>query len=189
MAAGTKVDKVWFSKGHSPAALVHLTKLNDLIGVGIGKGTQQDAVNHTENGGRGADAECECKNRDRSEARPLCKTANAEAKIFDKCLHSNDPFTKTFDRIKGFSERWVPRAPTFRLLFRLHRMPHHELTLPLSAEQSGFYAGSDYEVFKSPLEDFRKAVEEARLADRVRYLSHGETYEFEVNRFRTAAGP
>src|SRR5215212_4713689 len=46
---------------------------------------------------------------------------------------------------------------------------------------------NDYEVFKSPLEDFRRAVEEAGLADRVRYLSHGETYEFEVNRFRTAA--
>lgn len=45
---------------------------------------------------------------------------------------------------------------------------------------------NDYEVFKSPLEDFRKAVEEAGLADRVRYLSHGETYEFEVNRFRAA---
>ncbi|MGB8506892.1 MAG: MBL fold metallo-hydrolase [Pyrinomonadaceae bacterium] len=39
---------------------------------------------------------------------------------------------------------------------------------------------NDYEVFKSPLEDFRKAVEEAGFADRVRYLSHGETYNFEV---------
>jgi L-ascorbate metabolism protein UlaG (beta-lactamase superfamily) len=39
---------------------------------------------------------------------------------------------------------------------------------------------NDYEVFKSPLEDFRKAVEAAGFADRVRYLSHGETYNFEV---------
>ncbi|HEU4510816.1 MAG TPA: MBL fold metallo-hydrolase [Pyrinomonadaceae bacterium] len=46
---------------------------------------------------------------------------------------------------------------------------------------------NDYEVFKSPLEDFRRAVEEAGFADRVRYLSHGETYDFEVSRFLTAA--
>lgn len=39
---------------------------------------------------------------------------------------------------------------------------------------------NDYEVFKSPLEDFKKAVEAAGFADRVRYLSHGETYNFEV---------
>jgi L-ascorbate metabolism protein UlaG (beta-lactamase superfamily) len=39
---------------------------------------------------------------------------------------------------------------------------------------------NDYEVFKSPLEDFRKAVEEAGFAERVKYLSHGETYNFEV---------
>ncbi len=46
---------------------------------------------------------------------------------------------------------------------------------------------NDYEVFKSPLEDFRRAVEEAGFADRVRYLSHGETYDFEVSKYRTAA--
>jgi L-ascorbate metabolism protein UlaG (beta-lactamase superfamily) len=39
---------------------------------------------------------------------------------------------------------------------------------------------NDYDVFKSPLEDFRKAVEAAGFADRVKYLSHGETYDFEV---------
>lgn len=39
---------------------------------------------------------------------------------------------------------------------------------------------NDYSVFKSPLDDFRKAVEAAGFSDRVRYLSHGETYEFEV---------
>ena len=39
---------------------------------------------------------------------------------------------------------------------------------------------NDYAVFKSPLEDFVKAVEEAGLSDRIAYLSHGETYEFEA---------
>ena len=41
---------------------------------------------------------------------------------------------------------------------------------------------NDYTVFKSPLDDFNKAVAEAGLEDRVRYLAHGETYEFEVSR-------
>jgi L-ascorbate metabolism protein UlaG (beta-lactamase superfamily) len=39
---------------------------------------------------------------------------------------------------------------------------------------------NDYEVFKSPLEDFKRAVEAAGFQDRVKYLSHGETYNFEV---------
>ena len=37
---------------------------------------------------------------------------------------------------------------------------------------------NDYEVFKSPLEDFKNAVAAAGLENRVRYLSHGETYQF-----------
>jgi L-ascorbate metabolism protein UlaG (beta-lactamase superfamily) len=40
---------------------------------------------------------------------------------------------------------------------------------------------NDYTVFKSPLEDFKRAVAEAGLEDRVHYLSHGDTYEFEVS--------
>jgi L-ascorbate metabolism protein UlaG (beta-lactamase superfamily) len=36
----------------------------------------------------------------------------------------------------------------------------------------------DYTVFKSPLEDFVRAVEAAGLADRVHYLRRGETYAF-----------
>jgi L-ascorbate metabolism protein UlaG (beta-lactamase superfamily) len=40
---------------------------------------------------------------------------------------------------------------------------------------------NDYEVFKSPLEDFEEAVTAAGLGDRVRYLSHGDTYNFEVS--------
>jgi L-ascorbate metabolism protein UlaG (beta-lactamase superfamily) len=43
---------------------------------------------------------------------------------------------------------------------------------------------NDYEVFKSSLEDFKRAVNEAGLEDRVHYLSHGDTYEFEVQRER-----
>ncbi len=39
---------------------------------------------------------------------------------------------------------------------------------------------NDYTVFKSPLEDFKKAVAQAGLEDRVRYLAHGDTYEFEA---------
>jgi L-ascorbate metabolism protein UlaG (beta-lactamase superfamily) len=39
---------------------------------------------------------------------------------------------------------------------------------------------NDYGVFKSPLEDFQKAVREAGLEERVAYLSHGETYAFTV---------
>jgi L-ascorbate metabolism protein UlaG (beta-lactamase superfamily) len=39
---------------------------------------------------------------------------------------------------------------------------------------------NDYEAFESPLEDFKRAVNEAGLEDRVHHLSHGDTYEFEV---------
>lgn len=39
---------------------------------------------------------------------------------------------------------------------------------------------NDYTVFKSPLEDFKQAVKAAGLDDRVHYLSHGETFQFEV---------
>jgi L-ascorbate metabolism protein UlaG (beta-lactamase superfamily) len=39
---------------------------------------------------------------------------------------------------------------------------------------------NDYTVFKSPLEDFIKAVTAAGLSDKVRYISHGETYQFQV---------
>jgi L-ascorbate metabolism protein UlaG (beta-lactamase superfamily) len=41
---------------------------------------------------------------------------------------------------------------------------------------------NDYEVFKSPLEEFKSAVAAAGLESRVRYLSHGETYEFDMPR-------
>lgn len=43
---------------------------------------------------------------------------------------------------------------------------------------------NDYTVFKSPLADFQRSVREAGLEDRVRYISHGETYTFEVPQSR-----
>ena len=39
---------------------------------------------------------------------------------------------------------------------------------------------NDYAVMKSPLSDFRSEVASAGLEDRVRYLNHGDTYEFTV---------
>ena len=39
---------------------------------------------------------------------------------------------------------------------------------------------NDYTRFESPLEDFKRAVANAGLDDRVRYLGHGDTHEFEV---------
>ncbi len=39
---------------------------------------------------------------------------------------------------------------------------------------------NDYNIFKSPLDDFKRAVAKARFEKRVRYLGHGETYTFEV---------
>jgi hypothetical protein len=35
-------------------------------------------------------------------------------------------------------------------------------------------------VFKSSLDDFKKAVAAAGLTERVHYLAHGETYQFDV---------
>ncbi len=41
---------------------------------------------------------------------------------------------------------------------------------------------NDYDVFKSPLEDFQKEIRLSGLEDRIAYLSHGETYTFETNK-------
>ncbi len=38
---------------------------------------------------------------------------------------------------------------------------------------------NDYDVFKSPIEDFEKQVREAGLQDKVTYLKHGETWNFD----------
>lgn len=37
---------------------------------------------------------------------------------------------------------------------------------------------NDYDVFKSPLSDFREEIEQAGLQDKIIYLEHGDTYEF-----------
>lgn len=42
---------------------------------------------------------------------------------------------------------------------------------------------NDYDVFKSPLEDFKVAAEAAGLSERLVYLSHGETYEFRSRKY------
>jgi len=39
---------------------------------------------------------------------------------------------------------------------------------------------NDYDVFKSPLEDFKRAADAAGLTEKMVYLAHGETYDFEV---------
>ncbi|WP_227380572.1 MBL fold metallo-hydrolase [Haladaptatus halobius] len=39
---------------------------------------------------------------------------------------------------------------------------------------------NDYEVFQSPLSDFKEAIAEAGLEEQVAYLNHGETYQFTV---------
>ena len=39
---------------------------------------------------------------------------------------------------------------------------------------------SDYDVFLSPLEDFKKAVKEAGLDDKVVYLDRKDAYRFQV---------
>ena len=46
---------------------------------------------------------------------------------------------------------------------------------------------NDYDVFTSPLSDFVKEVSAAGLEDRVHYLSHGDTYNFQVPTKRIAA--
>lgn len=42
---------------------------------------------------------------------------------------------------------------------------------------------NDYDVFKSPLEDFKRAAEEAGLNEKMIYLAHGETYDFQISDF------
>jgi L-ascorbate metabolism protein UlaG (beta-lactamase superfamily) len=63
--------------------------------------------------------------------------------------------------------------------FQAMRMTNPKLVIPIHY--------NDYEVFKSPLEDFKKVVEGAGFGDRVRYLSHGETYRFELAAMRGQA--
>lgn len=41
---------------------------------------------------------------------------------------------------------------------------------------------NDYDVFKSPLEDFKLAATAADLDEKMIYLAHGETYDFQIRR-------
>ncbi len=41
---------------------------------------------------------------------------------------------------------------------------------------------NDYDVFESPLEDFQRKVKEDGIEDRICYLSHGESYAFELDK-------
>jgi L-ascorbate metabolism protein UlaG (beta-lactamase superfamily) len=50
------------------------------------------------------------------------------------------------------------------------RIIHPALTIPIHY--------NDYDVFKEPLGEFKRAVEAAGWQDRVRYLGHGEAYMF-----------
>lgn len=40
---------------------------------------------------------------------------------------------------------------------------------------------NDYDVFKSPLSDFEKEIEQAGLQDKIIYLRPGEAYSFPLN--------
>jgi L-ascorbate metabolism protein UlaG (beta-lactamase superfamily) len=40
---------------------------------------------------------------------------------------------------------------------------------------------NDYDVFKSPLEDFKLAATKAGLSEKIVYLAHGETYNFQIS--------
>jgi L-ascorbate metabolism protein UlaG (beta-lactamase superfamily) len=52
------------------------------------------------------------------------------------------------------------------------RIVHPERAIPIHY--------NDYDVFKSPLSDFQREVKAAGLENRVHYLSHGDTYTFDV---------
>jgi L-ascorbate metabolism protein UlaG (beta-lactamase superfamily) len=45
---------------------------------------------------------------------------------------------------------------------------------------------NDYDVFKSPLDDFKKAADAAGWTDKLVYLEHGETHEFELKHRHTS---
>jgi L-ascorbate metabolism protein UlaG (beta-lactamase superfamily) len=47
---------------------------------------------------------------------------------------------------------------------------------------------NDYDVFRSSLDEFRRAVERAGLQDKVKYLQHGEIYSFTPKGMRQTVG-
>ncbi len=54
----------------------------------------------------------------------------------------------------------------------LLRLINPDLTIPIHYD--------DYDVFLSPLADFKKVIEDAGLTDKVVYLDRGEQFNFEV---------
>jgi L-ascorbate metabolism protein UlaG (beta-lactamase superfamily) len=57
-----------------------------------------------------------------------------------------------------------------------------EMMQIINAEVSIPIHYDDYDVFKSPLSDFQRAVREAGLERRVHYLNRGDTYKLAVKR-------
>jgi len=55
---------------------------------------------------------------------------------------------------------------------QLLRLVNPDLTIPIHFD--------DYDVFLSPLSDFKKKIEEAGLTDRVVYLDRGDQYNFDM---------
>lgn len=71
-----------------------------------------------------------------------------------------------------------PKAPLFMVTMdanqgiQLMRLIRPDMTIPIHFD--------DYDVFLSPLDDFKKMVKDTEFHDRVTYLDRGESYEFEV---------
>jgi len=55
---------------------------------------------------------------------------------------------------------------------QLVRLINSDLTIPIHFD--------DYDIFLSPLSDFKKAMEEAGLSDKVVYLDRKDQYKFKV---------
>ena len=56
----------------------------------------------------------------------------------------------------------------------LVKLINPDLTIPIHYD--------DYDVFLSPLSDFKKAMEEAGMSDKVVYLDRGDQFRFEVKK-------
>jgi L-ascorbate metabolism protein UlaG (beta-lactamase superfamily) len=54
----------------------------------------------------------------------------------------------------------------------LVRLINPDLTIPIHYD--------DYDVFLSPLSEFKKAIEEAKMSDKVVYLDRGDQFRFKV---------
>lgn len=64
-----------------------------------------------------------------------------------------------------------------------HSLLHEADDLKVKSRLSGLGADvyiSDYDVFLSPLSDFKKAMDEAGLSDKVVYLNRNDAYRFKV---------